>query len=200
MGRSDRAGVEGSVSLRVREEQMACFFPLLQKGFAMPARLGRSVGVFLREQLGLSGEYIETRIQTVFLDGKPVDDIERALLGEGTTLALAPAMPGLMGAMLRRGGYYAPMRSGITHRDDVSPQQATGKGLITLKLFGTALRELGPGILARGIGVDGEALAQLLEGLPEECRGELGGAAAIRGGKTVLLRVEVMPAGGRDPG
>jgi len=190
------SGATRTVCLAVPSERLACFFPLLQRGFAVPARPGSPVGAFLREELGLSAATIEARIQTVFLDGRAVDDIETALLGAGSTLALAPAMPGLMGAMLRRGGYYAAMRSGITHRAGAAPQ-ADGAGRITLKLFGTALRELGPAILSRGIEVDGDELASLLESLPEDClRGE-GGGAADQGRKTVLLKVTVSREAGQ---
>jgi len=192
MMETTRSDAVPALGLTVPAERVACFFPLLQKGFVIRARLGSPVRAFLREELGLSGEYVEARIQTVFLDGKPVDDIDRALLGEGSTLALAPAMPGLMGAMLRRGGYYAPMRSGITHRDGGAPQGA-GQGHITVKLFGTALRELGPALLARGVVVDGGDLAQLLAGLPDDCRGSLGSPVGLEGRTTVLLRVAAAP-------
>ncbi len=184
MTEATRSDAMPTLGLTVPAERVACFFPLLQKGVGMRARLGIPVGAFLREGLGLSDATIEARIQTVFLDGRPVDDIEGALLREGSTLALAPAMPGLMGAMLRRGGYYAPMRSGITHRGDAVPQ-GSGEGFITVKLFGTALRELGPALLARGVVVDGKDLAALpdhsLEGMVD--------AGSLRGQGSILLRV-----------
>jgi hypothetical protein len=187
MTEATRSDAMPTLGLTVPAERVACFFPLLQKGVGMRARLGIPVGAFLREGLGLSDATIEARIQTVFLDGRPVDDIEGALLHEGSTLALAPAMPGLMGAMLRRGGYYAPMRSGITHRGDAVPQ-GQGEGLITVKLFGTALRELGPAILARGVVVDGKDLATLpdhsLEGMVD--------AGSLRGQGSILLRVRAV--------
>lgn len=193
MMEATRSDALPALGLTVPAERVACFFPLLQKGFVIRARLGSPVRAFLREELDLSDAIIEARIQTVFLDGKPVDDIDRALLGEGSTLALAPAMPGLMGAMLRRGGYYAPMRSGITHRDGLAPQGA-GEGHITVKLFGTALRELGPALLARGVVVDGGDLAQLLAGLPDDCRGDPGDSSGLRGQASVVLRVTTAQA------
>jgi len=164
------------------------FFPLLQKGFELKVCLGTPIGLLLRDGLGLTDEYIETRVQTVFLDGKPVDDIDGALIRDGSTLALAPAMPGLMGAMLRRGGHLAPMRSGITHRGDEAPQ-ATGLGRIVMKLFGMALRELGPKLLEHGIEVDAGDLAQIVRELPEDC---LEGVASLDGATgRVLLQVQV---------
>jgi hypothetical protein len=163
------AGAEGRLRITVPADRLACFFPLLQKGFALGVLAGCPIRAFLRNGLNLTEEYIEARIQTVFLDGKPVDDIDGALIRDGSTLALAPAMPGLMGAMLRRGGYYAPMRSGITHRNDAAPR-GIGEGRITVKLFGMALRELGPKLLERGIEVDAGDLAQIIRELPGGCR------------------------------
>ncbi len=53
-------------------------FPLLQKGFVLEAEVGCSLRELLAERFGISAEYIENRIQTVFLDGKPVDDMDAA--------------------------------------------------------------------------------------------------------------------------
>jgi len=57
---------------------------------------------------------VKEKISTIFLDGKAVDSPETALLREGSTLALSSAMPGLAGAILRRDGPYASLRSSIT--------------------------------------------------------------------------------------
>ncbi len=183
-------GVEGRLRITVPADRLACFFPLLQKGFALGVLAGCPIGAFLRDGLGLTDEYIEARIQTVFLDGKPVDDIDTALIRDGATLALAPAMPGLMGAMLRRGGYYAPMRSGITHHSDAAPQ-GIGQGHIVIKLFGMALRELGPKLLERGIGVDAGDLAQIVRDLPGECLEGVDALEALAEQGSVFLRVSV---------
>jgi hypothetical protein len=183
------AGAEGRLRITVPADRLACFFPLLQKGFALGVLAGCPIRVFLRDGLGLTDEYIEARIQTVFLDGKPVDDIDTALIRDGETLALAPAMPGLMGAMLRRGGYYAPMRSGITHHSDAAPQ-GIGQGRITVKLFGMALRELGPKLLERGIEVDAGDLAQIVRDLPGDCLEGVASLDGMTGRVWVQVRVE----------
>jgi hypothetical protein len=190
MTESTRSEAERALNLTVPPERLACFFPLLQKGFALAFLAGCPIRAFLRNGLSLTDEYIEARIQTVFLDGKPVDDIDEALIRVGSTLALAPAMPGLMGAMLRRGGYYAPMRSGITHRGDAAPP-GIGQGRITVKLFGMAPRELGPQLLERGIEVDAGDLAQIIRELPGGCREGLGDLEKLEGQARVFLRVSV---------
>ena len=188
------AGAEGRLFITVPADRLASFFPLLQKGFAFGVLAGRPIRTFLRDGLGLTDDYIETRIQTVFLDGKPVDDIDTALLRDGATLALAPAMPGLMGAMLRRGGYYAPMRSGITHHGDAVPDGIV-EGSITVKLFGMALRELGPQLLAHGIGVDAGDLAKVVSGLPADCREGLDGLETLAEQGKVCLQIMIAQEG-----
>ena len=194
MRQSNRAdsGTAGRLCLTVPADRMHCFFPLLQKGFVLGVPVGCPVRALLRDMLGLTDEYIEARLQTVFLDGKPVDDIDGAFIRDGATLALAPAMPGLMGAMLRRGGFYAPMRSEITHRDDAAPR-GIGEGRITMKLFGMALLELGPKLLERGIEVDAGDLAQVVRELPGDCREGLDSRFGLEGQATILLRVRVEP-------
>ena len=182
------AGSAVKLCLSVSADRLVCFFPLLQKGCALEVSLGRPIRALLRDQLGVPEEYIETRIQTVFLDGKPVDDIDTALVRDGATLALAPAMPGLMGAMLRRGGYYAPMRSEITHQDD-TVTQGIREGRIVVKLFGMALRELGPKFLARGVGVDAGDLVTVVRGLPEDCREGLESLEGTAGQVWLQVRV-----------
>jgi hypothetical protein len=97
-----------------------------------------------------------------------------------------------MGAMLRRGGFYAPMRGEITHRDDAAPR-GIGEGRITMKLFGMALLELGPKLLERGIEVDAGDLAQVVRELPGDCREGLDSRFGLEGQATILLRVRVEP-------
>jgi hypothetical protein len=189
MNRAD-AGAAGRLRITVPADRVPCFFPLLQKGFALGVPVGMPIRELLHDSFGLTDEYIEERIQTVFLDGKPVDDIDTALIRDGATLALAPAMPGLMGAMLRRGGYYSPMRSGITHRANAAPQ-GIGEGRIVMKLFGMALRELGPKLLERGIEVNAGDLAQIVGKLPDNCREGLGDQEGIEGQARVTLRVTI---------
>jgi hypothetical protein len=183
-------GAESRLCMTVPAGRIPCFFPLLQKGFALDVSLGRPIRSLLRNELGLSDEFIEARIQTVFLDGKPVDDIDTALVRAGSTLALAPAMPGLMGAMLRRGGHLAVMRSGITHRDDTGTA-GSGEGRIIVKLFGMALQELGPQLLARGIGVDAGDLAKVIRGMPEDCSEGPAGLDGMAGLVWLQVRVAV---------
>jgi len=131
------------------------------------AQVGSTIKSLLCQQFGLSPEYLENRIQTIFLDGKPVDNVDSATVKEGSTVALSAALPGLVGATLRRGGYYAPMRSQISYREEAAPEPHH-EGMILLKLFNLLLKELGPSFLKRGIWVKGKDLSDLLKRQPDD--------------------------------
>ena len=109
-------------------------------------------------QCGVPEHYLDHRIQTVFLNGKAVDNVDDSIVSDGAALALSAAMPGLAGATLRKGGRYAAMRRQISHRSAASCA-AGGEGLVVIKLFNMILRELGPRFLSLGIRVRGEDLA-----------------------------------------
>lgn len=126
------------------------FFPLLQTGIHIPIEQSASVQTIFSDVCDLTDAVIENRIQTLFLNGNPVDDFKTAMVREGDTLALSAAMPGLVGATMRSGGKLACFRSNISHRD--KPREASEHtGTISLKLFNLLLRELGPGFLSRGV-------------------------------------------------
>lgn len=157
------------LSLHLKQKNLPRFFPLLQQGFLVKVPGGGSIRTILCRHLGLAVDYLEGRIQTIFLNGKPVDDVDAAMVGAGDTLALSAAMPGLVGATLRKGGFFAVLRAGISHREQ--GQKATGSEfLVSLKLFNLLTGELGPFFLEKGIWVTGAVLQDLLRRLPEDFR------------------------------
>jgi len=165
MAQGDRPVTSRDITL-VRTE-LGRFTALLQRGVALRLPGPCSVLAFLVEHLGLTPEYVAQRITTVFLDGQVVDLLERAMLREGSRLALSGAMPGLVGATLRRGGAYAAMRSEITRaaEDDVDP----GKGatiVVLVKLFNLLVQEIGPALLERGVLLERDELDALAVALP----------------------------------
>ena len=121
-------------------------------GFLLGASVGCSIRSLLCEQLGLDEKYVSQRITTVFLDGKPVDDIDSAIVRDGATLSLSAAMPGLVGAAMRRGGAFASLRSSIT-ANETDASMSPRPGIIQLKLFNMVMQELGPKFLEKGITV-----------------------------------------------
>jgi len=166
MRKTGDKGLEG-LTLNVSAGQVASFHPLMQEGFLVRAETGCTIKTLLCDQFGVSPGYLETRVQTVFLNGRPVDDIESAEIPAGATLALSAAMPGLVGATLRRGGYYAPMRSDITYRKEEA-HTTRGEGMVRIKLFNLLGPELAPTFLAKGIWLSSSRLQEFLSRLPEE--------------------------------
>jgi hypothetical protein len=130
-------------------------------------QVGCSIKTMLCKQFGLSAHYVEDRVKTIFLDGKAVDDIDSAIIKDGSTLALSAAMPGLAGATLRRGGPLALLRSQTTHREEKKyfPRR---EGMVVLKLFNLLVNDLGLRFLKEGIFVRRENVDGFLLSLPEE--------------------------------
>ncbi len=119
----------------------------------MPFKPGCSLTALLTEQLGVDPDYIDNRIKTAFLNGRPVDDYDTAIVSDKAVLALSAAMPGLVGATFRSGGILSVFRSGISFQNTDDAVQVKTQGTITLKLFNLLVREMGPGILERGVQV-----------------------------------------------
>lgn len=133
-------------------DRLGRFHALLQSGVATRLAAPRSALRFLTEDLGLDPRYVEERISTVFLDGAVVDALASASLEAGSLLALSAAMPGLVGATLRRAGPYAAMRAEITSAPGAAPARGgAGNALVHVKLFNLLLDEIGPALLARGV-------------------------------------------------
>ncbi len=149
------------VRLVVSGDVIPLFFRLLQQGVQVSGTVGGSIGSFLRGDLCLEKGFMDKMIQTVFLDGMPVDDIEGINIKQGSTVALSGPMPGVAGATLRRGGYYRSMRKEITCQPE-APRGDLKRGTLTLKVFNFLTESLGPGLLEKGVGVRGRDLGALL--------------------------------------
>jgi len=135
---------------------------ILQNGFIIPnIKAGTSVREFLSGVLGLKPEYIRDRIQSLFLDGKPVDDYDSARIRNGSRLALSAALPGLVGATLRQGGLLAELRGSITYRN--SAINETGCGTVHVKLFNLIMDDLGLSFLLEGVLIKSADLQSFLQ-------------------------------------
>ncbi len=148
----------------------ALLIPLLQQGVQIEIESNCSLEDLLCRQWGLPRDYVLGRISTLFLNGRPVDDIEKARVIEGARLALSCAMPGLIGATMRRGGVLAAFRSSISHQENLKPASHRRRALITVKLFNMLTRELGPVLLAQGIIVPRASLDMLVPRYPDLSR------------------------------
>ena len=144
-----------NLNLTLEKTLIPIFYQLLSKGFTIHVQTGCTIKELLCEQLGIQDDYVENRIQTIFLDNKTVDDVNSAVIQAGSILALSAAMPGVLGATLRKGGWYAPMRKQISHDKDIT-SDTKKKGKFTIKLFNLIARELGPLFLEHEIHVKGD--------------------------------------------
>jgi len=162
------AGIQSYPNLLfvVEKPLVSHFFLLLQQGVMIRCRINCSIAAFLREELGADTETIE-KIQSIILDGKPVDDLEAALIKDGSILALSAAMPGLVGATLRRGGTYSSFRSAITYHE-TGETAARGEGCVRIKLFNLLMAELGPDLLHRGVFLESADFLNFTAGLSQD--------------------------------
>ncbi len=150
----------------------------------LKVQVGCSVRTLLCGQFGVASEYVDERINTIFLDGKPVDDVDSAIIKNGSVLALSAAMPGLVGTTLRKGGHLASLRSTITYQkeDGNIPNQ---EGIVVLKLFNLLVRELGPTFLEQGVMIKSSDLEVLLKTRFDEIQAGCSGAS-LNGKETHL--------------
>jgi hypothetical protein len=149
------------LGLVIQSDLLPRFFKLLQQGFFVNTEADCSVKDLLCEQLGVDEDYLQDRIQTLFLNGMPVDDVAKTVIQNNATLALSGAMPGLVGATLRKGGALAAMRNTISYNEAQKLREG-GNTRVKIKLFNMILKELGPIFLASGVLIDRDQLQEFL--------------------------------------
>jgi hypothetical protein len=143
------------------------FQRLLSHGVLIKAQVPATIRELLCVQFRVGDEYLDKRINTLFLNGKAVDNVDTAIVKEGATLALSASMPGFVGAAFRRGGYYAAMRDNVSHVEGGESEQVK-KGLVTLKLFNMTGPELGPLLLGIGVCLEARALKEFFADRPAD--------------------------------
>jgi len=126
------------------------FFIMLQEGIFVQTQVGRSIRTVLKDIFNINDELIEKRISTILLNGKVVDDIDRAIIKENSYLSISGAMPGLAGAIVRRQSKYETFRTAITYveKEESYPVKTC---CFTIKIFNTLLNELAQKLLKKGI-------------------------------------------------
>ena len=160
------------IHLIVKDRVLNRFTSLLEKGVGLSVTAGCTFRELLCDQLGLSDEYLNRRIQTLFLNARPVDDVDRTLVQDGAIIALSSAMPGILGATMRKGGKYAAFRKSISQQEtDVS--LTPKKGHVTLKMFNMVAKEIGIHLLQTGVEVRGTDLYRVVAKLPEKLENQI---------------------------
>lgn len=139
------------------------FFSMFQEGVLIKTEVGLNVRKTIKNVFNKTDEFIEKRISTILLDGKVVDDIDRATVKEGSVLALSGAMPGLVGATMRTHSVYESFREAITYIEKDRTHD-TKTGIFTIKLFNILLGELAHKALNNGIILPAWRLKKIIEG------------------------------------
>ena len=164
-----KAGLTVEFLFDTADSGVVAFSSILQAGFKVNVHTGVSIRDLLCKQFDINPDYVEDRIRTAFLNGKPVDDFSTAIIESDDTLALSSAMPGLVGATFRKGGVLAAFRSTISHRraDTIVEGRA---GVVSIKLFNLLTREIGLTFLKRGIIVDSDTAGWFFSDTPDAFR------------------------------
>uniref|UniRef100_A0A7C4RPG8 Uncharacterized protein n=1 Tax=Desulfatirhabdium butyrativorans TaxID=340467 RepID=A0A7C4RPG8_9BACT len=149
------------IPLEIASNAAPLLAPIWQTGVTMNVDVGTSVRNVCR-QIGIPDNYLDERIQTLFLNGKAIDDPDTTIVSDRAVLAFSAAMPGLAGATLRKGGSYASFRKVITEAAVSAAPTPPQRGSITLKLFNFISQELAPILLRYGILIGTDELLQLL--------------------------------------
>lgn len=152
------------LNIKISFHSIHIFNPVLQKGFYVKSIVGIPVMEFLI-QCGLDREYINSNIKTVFLDSKPVDNLENAIIKDNSILSLSGAMPGLVGAVMRIDSPFQSFRNTISYVATVDENSFINKktGMVAIKLFNTVLSDTAVLFLQKGIYIDGKTLLSLIK-------------------------------------
>jgi len=150
-------------------ESISSFYPLLAQGFFMSITTGCSVKEFLCDYLGWDIEFVQQRVQTIFMEGRLVDDINRALVQDGASIAVSGAMPGVLGAIVRKESFYSARRSQITGQSgaDKEPSSRQAQGRVRVKLFNVIAKEKGSALFDKGIIIMGKDFKSYMRLQPE---------------------------------
>lgn len=133
---------------------------ILQHGVVVETQVNRTARQVLEECFNIPHSYVEDRIQTVFLDGMPVDDIDTAIVHDNARMGLAAALPGAAGIAMRRNSPYAALRGDITCHAEKAEMPIQGS--ITLLLFNLIMHEQGAPFLDRGVQTSGYRFEKLM--------------------------------------
>lgn len=155
-----------SITLQLDQDVMEKFSALLQSSFEVETINGEPLLSFLEKLPGFTPEYIEEEVQTILINGEPVEDVYTPLTESGAVIALSAVVPGLgvMGAMFRKNSIYSSQGSS-SHQHCVASTDDE-KITISLKLFNYIARARGAEILQKGVKVRTAAILTYFETRP----------------------------------
>ena len=153
------------LKLQVRAEGLSFFTTILQSGIELETQAGISLGKFLCSCAGFDEEYINKTVQTIFLNGTAVDDLQTRLKGSHPVIALSAAMPGLAGAIFRKNSLHSALRT-TTDDSGLNPHNV-GNITVSLKLFNSIAREKGELLLSLRVVISSGPLSTFLQKRPK---------------------------------
>ena len=150
-----------TATLSVLPDSYHLFTTLLQSGIEVKTSSSTPITTFLCQLPGFSPQYISTTVETIFLNGSPVDDLALPFTGTSPTLALSAAMPGLAGAIFRKNSIHSALRT----QTDSTDSQTTDSFeiVVTLKLFNSIAKERGRDLLTNGISIKSAKVLKFLK-------------------------------------
>ena len=134
---------------------------LLSRGVFVKVHTGCSLRELICEQFQVPPDYLQNDIKVLFLNFSPLNDVDSVFIKDGAVLALSAALPGVVGAAMRRDGL-SSMRSSITYQGGAEERVVRGEGVIRLKLFNLVLAGLGESFLRRPVYETSKVLAEFL--------------------------------------
>lgn len=149
-----------SLRCTLPEDRLARMSSVLQAGFYLDVAAGTPLYAVLVSLPGFTDEYVDRRIQTIFFNGNAIDDLGEPLAGKTAVIALSAAMPGLAGAILRKGSPHAALRR--TPPAERHPAN-NGPVAVRIKLFNAIIEERGPLLLQHGVAVHAADIASFLK-------------------------------------
>ncbi len=153
------------ISLVVETEALSKYTTLLQSGIYVDVEQGTSIGDLLFGLPGFSEEYVNKSVQTIFLNGLPADNLQQQLFGKEAVVAISAAMPGLAGAIFRKDGVHASLRT--TTAGKLSAKDAPVTPIrIRLKLFNMIAKDRGEQLFSDSCVLSAKSLGQFLSYRP----------------------------------
>lgn len=154
-----------AIELIVKTDALPRFTTLLQSGIYMELDQGTSIGELLFALPGFSEKYVKETVQTIFLNGLPADTLQQKLFGKEAVIAISAAMPGLAGAIFRKDGVHASLRT--TTAAELSSQDALETPItIRLKLFNMIAMDRGEELLANTCIITAKSIGAFLNYRP----------------------------------
>ncbi len=148
--------------MSVANAAMVRLTTLLQNGITLFCPPDQAIGSFLTHLPEFDVDYLADRVQTIFLDGDAIDDLEKPFSGTSHVIALSAAMPGLAGAIFRRNSLCAALRKSARPKNTAEEKEKE-KIEISLKLFNMIAQEKGSALLRHGGLFAGELLINFFD-------------------------------------